>query len=86
VVQESLTNAIRHAGPGEVWLDLRYEPAALVVQVDSQGKAKVPATPGRGSGLVGMRERVAALGGSLQAEPTSDGFRVLAWLPYEGVA
>jgi signal transduction histidine kinase len=86
VVQESLTNAIRHAGPGEVCLVLRYEPGALVVQVDSQGKAKVPAAPGRGNGLVGMRERVGALGGSLQAEPTSDGFRVLAWLPYEGVA
>ena len=83
VIQESLTNAIRHAGPGVVRLDVRYEPTELTVQVDSQGRARVPAAGGEGSGLIGMRERVAALGGSVSAGPRGDGFRVHARLPYE---
>ena len=83
VIQESLTNAIRHAGPGPVRLDVRYEPAELVVRVDSQGRARVPAGGGHGSGLIGMRERVGALGGSVEAGPRADGFRVLARLPYD---
>jgi signal transduction histidine kinase len=83
VIQESLTNAIRHAGPGEVRLDLRYEPSELVAQIDSHGRARVPAGAAHGSGLIGMRERVEALGGSVAAGPNGDGFRVLARLPYE---
>ena len=84
VIQESLTNAIRHAGPGQVELDLRYEADALVLQVDSHGRTRVPAGSAPGSGLIGMRERVEALGGSVTAGPHGDDFRVLARLPYEG--
>ena len=86
VVQESLTNAIRHAGPGEVELDVRYETKELVLQIDSHGRARVPAGSAPGSGLVGMRERVEALGGSVTAGANGDGFRVLARLPYELVS
>jgi len=86
VIQESLTNAIKHAGPGEVELDVRYEPEELVLQIDSHGRARVPAGSAPGSGLIGMRERVEALGGSVSAGPNGDGFRVLARLPYELVS
>jgi signal transduction histidine kinase len=85
VIQESLTNAIRHAGPGAVELDLRYRTDELVLQIDSHGRARVPAGSVPGSGLIGMRERVEALGGSVTAGPHGDGFRVLARLPYESV-
>ena len=95
VIQESLTNAARHAGPGVVGLELHYERDALVVQVDSRGRSGAEPGPagdpgqggdhvrGAGSGLIGMRERAAALGGWLQAGPTEGGFRVRARLPYE---
>jgi signal transduction histidine kinase len=86
IVQEALTNASRHAGRACVTVQLRYLPRILSVQVDDDGEANVTSTDtrpsGPGLGLVGMRERVSALGGRLQAGPRDDGgFRVCAELP-----
>jgi signal transduction histidine kinase len=90
IVQEALTNVSRHAGHACASVRLHYTPEALSVQVDDDGKGPVIGTgtstgarpSGPGLGLVGMRERVSALGGQLQAGPQDDGgFRVRAELP-----
>jgi signal transduction histidine kinase len=82
IVQEALTNVSRHAGGAGATVALRYRPGELTVQVDNDGE--VPSAPlaGQGLGLIGMRERVAALGGRLHAGPQEHGgFRVRAELP-----
>ncbi|WP_329584911.1 histidine kinase [Kitasatospora sp. NBC_01250] len=88
VVQEALTNVIRHSAArrAEVLLDWS-EPDALTVQVDDPGPAAAPEAgepAGGGNGLAGMRERAAALGGTLTAGPREGGFRVRALLPTRG--
>jgi signal transduction histidine kinase len=85
IVQESLTNVTRHAGPATATVLVRYGPEDLTVQVDDDGRGP-PATgsPG-GNGIRGMRERVAALGGELTTGPRpGGGFRVQARLPLGG--
>jgi signal transduction histidine kinase len=85
IVQEALTNVSRHAGHASASVHLYYTPEALSIQVDDdgQGNGTTPSSPGLG--LVGMRERVSALGGRLQAGPQDDGgFRVHAELPARG--
>ena len=84
VVQEALTNVSRHAGDARASVRITYGPGSLTVRVDDDGAAsRQPPIPGYG--LVGMRERVTALGGRLQAEPgASRGFSVLAELPVNG--
>jgi signal transduction histidine kinase len=88
VVQESLTNVVRHAGTARATVRVAFGPADLVVEVtdDGAGGPRAAAHPdGGGHGIAGMRERVAALGGELQAGPRPDGgFRVLARLPLPG--
>ena len=86
IVQEALTNVSRHAGHASASVHLHYAPEALSVQVDDDGNGAVNITgtrsSGPGLGLVGMRERVSALGGRLQAGPQDDGgFQVRAELP-----
>ncbi|WBB60124.1 histidine kinase [Streptomyces sp. WMMC500] len=83
IVQESLTNAARHAGPAAaVGVQVSYAPDRVVVQVDDDGAADPAAPPEPGIGLTGMRERVTALGGELHAAPRPEGgFRVRAELP-----
>ena len=83
IVQESLTNALKHAAPGPVHVRLRRADGTLVVRVTSPyGDREGPRAPGSGAGLVGMRERAAALGGHLDAGPRpGGGFRVRAFLP-----
>ncbi|MFG2696239.1 sensor histidine kinase [Kitasatospora sp. NPDC048407] len=85
VVQEGLTNAHKYAGGARVAVLLAYVPNGVRVSVvnDCPGGAAVPvALPSGGNGLVGMRERVLALGGMFHAGPESDGgFRVEAVLP-----
>ncbi|WP_455360931.1 sensor histidine kinase [Streptomyces sp. SYSU K21746] len=79
IVQESLTNAIKHAVPGEVSVALSRSNGALTVRVSSPyGDRPGPRAPGSGAGLVGMRERVALLGGEFEAGPVSapDGTRI----------
>jgi signal transduction histidine kinase len=86
IVQEALTNVSRHAGHACASVHLHYAPGCLSIQVDDDGKGAVARNgarlPGAGLGLVGMRERVSALGGQLHAGPQDDGgFRVYAELP-----
>jgi signal transduction histidine kinase len=86
IVQEALTNALRHAGPASATVTVSYEPARLVVEVldDGRGPAPRPAEtePGGGHGIGGMRERALALGGALDVGPgPHGGFRVRAALP-----
>ena len=86
IVQEALTNVSRHAGHACASVHLHYAPETLSVQVDDDGKGTVTTTgtrpSGPGLGLVGMRERVSAVGGRLQAGPQDGGgFQVRAELP-----
>lgn len=82
IVQEALTNVGRHAGGARASVHLRYAPDALTVQVDDDGEGTGAQSAGPGLGLIGMRERVSALGGRLDAGPQAcGGFRVRAELP-----
>ncbi|MEV0116327.1 histidine kinase [Streptomyces sp. NPDC050844] len=72
IVQESLTNALKHASPGRVTVALAQEPRALTVRVTSPyGDPSGPRAPGSGAGLVGMRERTELLGGTFESGPES---------------
>jgi signal transduction histidine kinase len=82
IVQESLTNIARHAAAATASVRIGYRPDALAIRVDDDGKATPDTAPMPGVGLVGMRERVTALGGRLRAEPRIEGgFTVQAELP-----
>ncbi len=108
IIQESLTNAIRHAGPATATVSLTYRSGTLLIEVADTGRGPVSAKdvsnghgsghsgsghsgsghsgswqPGSGHGLVGMRERAAAAGGTLEAGPApGGGFMVTATLPF----
>ncbi|WP_173165227.1 sensor histidine kinase [Phytohabitans suffuscus] len=82
IVQESLTNTARHSGAATAAIRIDYLPEGLAIRVDDDGTAKPGAAPVPGVGLLGMQERVAALGGRLRAEPRAEGgFTVQAELP-----
>jgi signal transduction histidine kinase len=82
IVQESLTNVSRHAGPASAAIRLAYGQRTLTVRVEDDGCADPDTAPVPGHGLIGMRERVVALGGRLRAQPRPDGgFTVDAELP-----
>jgi signal transduction histidine kinase len=87
IVQEALSNAMRHAPGSRVQVQVAYRPASLALEIrnDAVAPVLVPSgarAAGGGHGLVGMRERATMLGGSLDAGPTADGgFRVAAVLP-----
>jgi signal transduction histidine kinase len=82
IVQEALTNVSRHAGQASASVRLQYTPHGLTVQVEDDGDGDGAPSAGPGLGLLGMRERVSALGGRLHAGPRDDGgFRVRAELP-----
>ena len=84
IVQESLTNAIKHAGPAEARVTLSYDTNGLAVEVadDGRGGAARPGDAHAGQGLRGMRERVESIGGTFQAGPKAGGgYRVKAKLP-----
>lgn len=84
VIQESLTNTRKHAGCDTVVVRLGYAPGALSLAVEDEGKPGRQGSPraAGGHGIVGMRERVAALGGRLSAGPRPEGgYRVSAELP-----
>ncbi|TGB14698.1 histidine kinase [Streptomyces sp. MZ04] len=84
IVQESLTNIARHAAADTASVRIDYRPDALAIRVDDDGKASPDSVPVPGVGLLGMRERVTALGGRLHAEPRDEGgFSVQAELPVE---
>ncbi len=83
IVQEALTNVLRHAGSASVRVTLRREESALAIEVVDDGAGSTPsATASEGHGIAGMRERALALGGTLEAGPVSGGgWRVSAVLP-----
>ncbi len=84
IVQEALTNARKHAGPVSARVRLEYRPHVLRVTVEDDGPVRTgaPAGPGTGHGMIGMRERAKAAGGTLTAGPRPrGGFRVTAELP-----
>jgi signal transduction histidine kinase len=82
IVQEALTNVSRHAGHACASVHLHYAPQTLSVRVDDDGKGSGTRPAGPGLGLIGMRERVSALGGRLHAGPQDGGgFQVRAELP-----
>ena len=88
IVQEALTNTLKHAPDGHVGVAIRYQPDALVIQVvDDGGRGRSGAAPALGHeadpgrGLIGMVERAALFGGRLEAGRHGAGFRVVARLP-----
>ncbi|MFN2562892.1 MAG: sensor histidine kinase [Jatrophihabitans sp.] len=81
IVQEALTNSIKHGHPSATDLTVRYRPQALELEVTDDGGPTGPPPDGTGHGLVGMRERVLLYGGTLEAGFCGSGFRVLASLP-----
>lgn len=84
IVQESLTNIARHAAAASASVRIDYQPDVVTIQVDDDGTATPEPVLVPGVGLLGMRERVTALGGRLRAEPRRDGgFTVRAELPVE---
>ena len=85
VLQESLTNALRHAGRVAVLVRVSRDGAALTLSVDNDA-ADIPWPPHRGHGLQGMRERIASLGGTLTAAPRAGGFTVQARIPVPAAA
>jgi signal transduction histidine kinase len=76
IVQEGLTNALKHAGPARASVLIRYSPAEVEVVVADDGRGRNGAA-GAGQGLVGMRERVALYGGELSTGSADDGGFVL---------
>ena len=84
IVQEALTNVIKHAGAGaRARVHVTYSPDDLRVSVTDDGNARAADTDGGGHGLVGIRERVAVVGGRVEAGPApTGGFVVSALLPY----
>jgi signal transduction histidine kinase len=89
IVQEALTNALKHAGPARAEVTIRYRPAAVELEIkDTGGRAagQTEASQGHGPGhgLIGMRERVAMFGGEFTAAPAaSGGYLVRARLPLD---
>ncbi|MDQ1295926.1 MAG: hypothetical protein QG608_3813, partial [Actinomycetota bacterium] len=85
IVQESLTNVLKHAGPGvKTQISLRWSAEALRIEVvdDGRGAGAAVLSDGRGMGLMGMQERASVFGGSVRAAPVvGGGFRVEATLP-----
>ncbi|MCK8438125.1 sensor histidine kinase [Streptomyces sp. D2-8] len=83
IVQEALSNALRHAPGARITVRLTYEPDGLEVEiVNGRPTGPPPPSTGAGHGLLGMRERVAMLGGTMTAHPWHwDGFKVTAFLP-----
>ncbi|MFB7544756.1 sensor histidine kinase [Streptomyces zaomyceticus] len=84
IVQESLTNIARHADATRASVRIAYGPDVVALQVDDDGRATPDTVPSPGIGLLGMRERVTALGGRFRAAPRGEGgFTVRAELPVE---
>jgi signal transduction histidine kinase len=93
IVQEALTNTLRHAGPARAEVTVRYQDHAVELEILDDGPGAGPhaaADAGSGQGLVGMRERVALYGGTLQAGPRDTaagaGYAVRARLPTDATA
>ena len=85
IVQEALTNTLKHARAQAAQVTVCYRPAGLVLEVTDDGRAAVPAGPAGGRGLIGIRERAALHGGTCDAGPRpGGGFGVRVSLPLPG--
>ena len=86
ILQEGLTNALRHAPDAQVWVNIRRTPVQVEIDVlQDRGEPQPAPEGGIGHGLVGMRERVALYGGRLRVGPRPDGgYEVRAVLPLQG--
>jgi signal transduction histidine kinase len=89
IVQEALTNTLKHGRASSARVDLRFGEHVLEVEIVDDGTAsgECNGATGRGHGLIGMRERAAVFGGELQAGPhQGGGFTVRASIPLEGAS
>jgi signal transduction histidine kinase len=85
LVQEALTNTLKHSNPSSVTVTLAFRDSRLELEVVDDGTPTTPGAARSGQGLIGMRERVALLGGELETgERAGGGFRVAAQLPVGG--
>jgi signal transduction histidine kinase len=83
IIQEALTNVLKHAGPASARVELTYGEDDLTLRVMDDGRAEPTSNGSRGHGLIGIRERVAVVGGEVEAGPRDGGgFEVRARLPY----
>lgn len=83
IVQEALTNVLKHSGSAKASVIVRYERDAVRVEVTDDGRGTKASSPPGGHGIVGMRERAALFGGTLETGARADGgFAVAARLPY----
>jgi signal transduction histidine kinase len=84
IVQEALTNALRHAGPATATVQIVHDGAELFIEVSDDGRGGAEPSEHRGRGLAGMRERVAVYGGELATGTVNDGgYRVQARIPLQ---
>ena len=84
IVQEALTNTLRHSGAGRARVRVSYHSAGVDVEVADDGTTRASGDGTGGRGLIGMRERVALYGGTLHAGPRSEGgYLVRAHLPFQ---
>ncbi|MBO2462877.1 sensor histidine kinase [Actinomadura violacea] len=88
IAQEALTNVVKHAGAGTAEIRLTWADDALTISVVDDGRGAGTGLPSGGNGLIGIRERAAACGGTATAGPRADGpgFEVSARLPLAGAA
>ena len=85
IVQEALTNTIKHAHAGKVEVTVRHGPSAVELEIVDDGVGRTATANGSGHGLVGMRERVALYGGALESGSRAEGgYAVRARLPFGG--
>ena len=87
IIQEALTNALKHAGPARAAVNIRYSAGSLELEILDDGEGSADGSRehrGSGRGLIGMKERVGLFGGEMQAGPRpGGGYRVLAKIPLE---
>src|SRR5262249_15233493 len=87
VVQEALTNALKYGGPAHAWVSVTWGGDQLELQVENDGDASDNGQGGGGHGLVGMKERISVVGGTLESGPRpGGGFVVRASIPIGGTA
>jgi signal transduction histidine kinase len=90
IVQEALTNALKHSRASHARVAVRYHPDSIELEVSDDGRGPAEPPPGAnrgGRGILGMRERAALFGGELNVGPgPSGGYRVQARLPFESAA
>jgi len=85
ILQEALTNALRHRSGGSVDVTMSWYPGSVSVEiVNAAATERNSARDGLGHGIIGMRERAALVGGSLDIDPADGRFRVRARIPWEG--